>query len=649
MGIRSKLVITMVSFAFLVGAAPAIYAVGELRRSMHREIESRGQMVTRELARTLGDVHSLLGSINDAGSLHAAAVDQDVLVAYALDADGRILSDGSSRNYDDGVRLPQFDASSMATSRPDTVVVRADDRLLHLTTAVQSPDGVAGYVHVVMGLDRAERLLWQHLKTQGTIFACSMLVGVTLAYLVSSSLSRPIRRILACTTAIKGGNYQVRIRANRRDELGRLATSVTEMASSLRATSVSKRYLDEVLQSMVDSLIVVDTDANIVTVNRSTLELLGFLEEQLVGQPASLVIIDEGYQLSMKRLNHLLGETTQQDHELHYRTSLGQLIPISFSGSPIRDNDGATVGYVCMGKDITERKRAEEERESLNKQLVTTSRQAGMAEVATDVLHNVGNVLNSINISASLVTDIVHNSKATGLTRAVSLLNEHSDDLADFISQDEKGRQLPTYLTQLAEHLALEQSSIGDEIRSLTQNINHIKDIISMQQSYARVAGVIDSVPVREMIDEALRLNESSLKRHRVQVKLDLRAVPDIKTDKHKVLQVLVNLISNAKDAVTENAEDDRVVRLRLFQPDDDPGQVVIEVNDNGHGISPENITQIFKHGFTTKKRGHGFGLHSSALTAKELRGSLTVNSEGTGHGATFTVTLPIEFSEVKR
>jgi signal transduction histidine kinase len=252
-------------------------------------------------------------------------------------------------------------------------------------------------------------------------------------------------------------------------------------------------------------------------------------------------------------------------------------------------------------------------------------------------------------MSASLVSDKVRKSKVAGLVKAVELLQARRDDLAAFISSDEKGKQLPAYLGQLAQHLAEEQNIILQEISSLTQNINHIKDIITMQQSYSKVAGVIETVALKEVLEEALRLNEVSLERHHVQVERQYDEIPPVKTDKHKLLQILVNLVTNAKDALESSAPESKRIIVRLGHDPKDGKKVQIQVIDNGDGIAPENMTKIFNHGFTTKKKGHGFGLHSAALTAKELRGALEASSEGQGKGATFTVTLPAELEEARR
>jgi signal transduction histidine kinase len=296
-----------------------------------------------------------------------------------------------------------------------------------------------------------------------------------------------------------------------------------------------------------------------------------------------------------------------------------------------------------LREEILQRKRMEEEVKKSHKELLSASRQAGMAEIATNVLHNVGNVLNSVNISSSVVRDNLRKSKAPNLGRIAGLLSEHSSNIDQFINSDPKGKHILSYLTQLSQHLEGEQALAIEELSRLQKNVDHIKEIVTMQQSYARISGISEPVKLDELIEDALQMNDSALKRHSVRIVQDLaRGVPEVITEKHKVLQILVNLIRNAKAACNESGKADKQIIVRLAH---DVNRIRISVIDNGVGIPKENMTSIFNHGFTTKKDGHGFGLHSGAITAKELGGVLLVHSDGPGKGATFTLELPVKAS----
>jgi PAS domain S-box-containing protein len=307
---------------------------------------------------------------------------------------------------------------------------------------------------------------------------------------------------------------------------------------------------------------------------------------------------------------------------------------------PWHNADGAIIGTFGLSKDVTFIKEAEAKLEKVHKQLLDASRLAGMAEVATTVLHNVGNVLNSVNVSASVVADRVKNSKTCNLVRAAEMLKEHDGDLAEFLMKDPRGAKLPSYLATLAESLTAEQKEMLGELASLRANIEHINEIVAMQQAYARVAGLQESLNPTDLIEDALRLNAGAVERHHIHVVREYSPTPSILVDKHKVLQILVNLIRNAKYALDDRDNGDKRMTLRAALGEN--RIVKISIIDNGVGIAPENIKRIFEYGFTTRQNGHGFALHSGALAARQMGGSLTCQSGGVGHGANFTLELPL-------
>jgi len=274
-------------------------------------------------------------------------------------------------------------------------------------------------------------------------------------------------------------------------------------------------------------------------------------------------------------------------------------------------------------------------------ELMESARLAGMAEIATNVLHNVGNVLNSVNISADLVARKLRSSKTQGLAKAVTMINEHKHDLGEFITGDERGKLLPGYLNQLVEAIAAEQQSMSDELTQLSKSVDHIKDIVSTQQSYAGVSSMEEPLHIRDLLEDALRMNSGALSRHNVTVIREYDDVPRVMADKHRLLLILINLISNAKQAMANLTDRPREITLLVKAIED--STLRISVKDAGEGILPENMTRIFAHGFTTRKDGHGFGLHSCALAAIEMKGRLTAHSDGPGKGAVFTLELPLK------
>ena len=321
----------------------------------------------------------------------------------------------------------------------------------------------------------------------------------------------------------------------------------------------------------------------------------------------------------------------------------GSVRHIASLAAVVTDSLDGSSRLVGIDLDITERVEADDRERKLQQQLRDSSRLAGMAEIATNVLHNIGNVLNSVNISATVVTDRIKTPKAVGLGKVAALVQEHAGDLAAFMSNDARGKHLPAYLTQLSEQLVMDQRATLHELDLLRKNIDHIKEIVVMQQAYSKLVGVPEKLTVVSLVDDALRMNAGAFTRHGVSVRCDFEEVPEITVEKHKVLQILINLLRNAKYACEASPRLDKLVVISIANQ---PGGVRISVTDNGIGIQPEHMTRIFSHGFTTKKDGHGFGLHSGALAARDLGGALRVASDGLGHGASFTLDLPLTSPE---
>ena len=292
-----------------------------------------------------------------------------------------------------------------------------------------------------------------------------------------------------------------------------------------------------------------------------------------------------------------------------------------------------------LKNEIDERRRIETEVERIHRQLVDASRLAGQAEVASSVLHNVGNVLNSVNVSTTLIAERLQKLRLANLTKAAQLIQDNSADLAAFFKNDERGSRLPQYLLELAKHLGGEQKDLLTELANLAHNVEHIKEIVAMQQTYAKISGAAEKVEASDLMESALKMHAAAYLRHSIKVVREYEQVPTIVVDRHKVLQILINIFQNAKYACDEAGQPEKKVVARIQRCGDN--RVILEVTDNGIGIAAENLTRIFSHGFTTRKNGHGFGLHSAVLAAKQMGGTLTVRSEGLRKGATFTLDLP--------
>jgi PAS domain S-box-containing protein len=412
-----------------------------------------------------------------------------------------------------------------------------------------------------------------------------------------------------------------------------------EMAAALLR---NQTLMSTVVGELPLALIACDVTGRMTHYNREAQELFGLSTEDTVGLSSG--IGSQIFRLDGKTpvpvherpLSRALRGDEVSDAEFVIVTPSGSVRTVLSSARRLVGPAGQALGAVAVVQDVTERRQAEQELEHLNKQLVLTSRYAGMAEVATNVLHNVGNVLNSVNVSATLLSDRVRKSKCAKLSRVAELLVQHSSSLPEFIAGPQ-GRHLPGFIQELAAELVTERDAAVAELVTLRSNVEHIKQIVAMQQSYARRGGMVEVLDIRSLVEDSLHMNEGAFSRHGVTIVRDYQDVPQIQVDKHKVLQILVNVIRNAKYACENAVEKHITVRIRSCAD-----AVTISVTDTGVGIPPENMQRIFGHGFTTRPDGHGFGLHSSAIAAKELGGTLAAQSDGAGQGATFTLSLPV-------
>jgi len=353
-------------------------------------------------------------------------------------------------------------------------------------------------------------------------------------------------------------------------------------------------------------------------------------------------------------INHALVQTKRR-YQWDFTDSKGSVFPADVELTGIEIEGNKFVQMVI--RDVTEREKAQEalrkanenlelkvqkrteELNDLNSKIGGIARSAGMAEVASGVLHNVGNVLNSVNVSTSLLRSQAKNSKIYNLEKLSGMLKGHDDDLCDFLKNDEKGKYVIPFLIELSNKLIRDQDNQVLELDNLSDNIEHIKNIVTMQQSNASSMGVIERLHASVIMNDAININLASMGKHEIEIIRDYKDDPEIAVDKHKLMQVFVNLVSNAGHALSDK-EQDKKITIGIQK---DKDVAVFYVQDNGVGIEENDLARVFEFGFKKRKGGHGYGLHHSAIMVKEMGGEIKVKSEGLGKGARFELYVPLE------
>lgn len=407
------------------------------------------------------------------------------------------------------------------------------------------------------------------------------------------------------------------------------------------------------LQSIFDvvnaGIIMVDNKGFIKAANPYSTKIFGFRQEALVGQVFLILIPPDKQRFYRKDMKHYLryGQSEIVGHAFIEATGIhadGHTFPLSIAINPIVVEKKTM--FVCIMRDISKEKRAKEMEEELNNKLVSAARYAGMADVAVSVLHNIGNVLNSMGVSIHLLKEALTQARLmSGFSEVNTLLQLHQFDLASFINEDEQGKNLLNYLVVFEDALRHEKKQLMTEVESLMGHLQHIQSIVAMQQTLGNhVIGITEKVSLIKQMDVAINLVGFD-KHYRIVRNYQVSKL--VMLDQIKLMQILVNLIRNAKDSMLENTREPEkklIININLIENE----RIRIEVIDNGMGVEPENIKKIFSFGFSTKKEGHGYGLHSSVLMAKEMGGSLNVCSEGLYRGAQFILELPAKLVQKK-
>ncbi len=495
--------------------------------------------------------------------------------------------------------------------------------------------------------------------------ALALLTGILLAFSFTRSIVPPVQQLMHAAGQVAEGDLNAEVMVTSKDEIGQLGNLFNTMVNHLRLAAMNEqkmrnelqvlnqgleirvdertRDLEEneikiraILDNIGEGILVLNESGVIESLNPAAMTIFAMRSDEAIGLHCTL--LSEGYDVDK------FAEPEQQNHNRQPREYLGlrsdgSTFPMEVVVSSVLIGNKHL--RVCIVRDITTRKETELNLANAQNQLVDAAHKSGMADMATGVLHNIGNILNSVNLAGEEIYRISSNSKIPGLLRASNMLKKNHDNISELIIQDTRSKKLPEYFITIGKVLNTEISNIQKESKELIAKTTMMKEVISTQQTYARSGFHNEQLNLPELIEDALKIQDASLKKWGIKLHTQFNNTPACIGQKSKLLQVITNLIKNAKEAMGDNDQFNKPKEMLIETGIANDSAVYLKIKDNGCGINKEQLTKIFNHGFTTKKTGHGFGLHTCANAMTEMKGSLKVNSEGVQKGACFTVTLP--------
>jgi len=421
--------------------------------------------------------------------------------------------------------------------------------------------------------------------------------------------------------------------------VGRQKRQAHELANEIKKGLRETEHLNRsILESASEAIIAINRSGTITIFNDAAEATFGRKCADVVGQKIDQLLKIENIHFLLSRVDAIKKRSSREMLLKGIHTD-ESTFPCSVSIGRVASESGDL--YIIIARNQTERIESEKKLAAVNQQLLDASRKSGMAEVATGVLHNVGNVLNSLNVSMHVLDEKLDRRLIERLRKATSLLSKNTNNVEAFFSAGGQGQHLSVYLEKLAGVLDKDHQTLEGEVAQLKKHIKHINEIVRHQQNSATVNSPCRLEKAEELLEDAAHINEHRNHENEIIIEKDFASCPRFETDRHKVLQILVNLIKNAQDALLKIEGRKRKIQLRTKVVDDQFIDLIVE--DNGIGIEKDVIDCVLQFGYTTKLDGHGFGLHSSLNAATQLGADLRVESDGINKGARFILRIPIK------
>ena len=424
-------------------------------------------------------------------------------------------------------------------------------------------------------------------------------------------------------------------------DITQLKTTESRLKESVGQLERQTQLLESVFNSMSDGVVVADEHNIFTMINPTAERFIGGMPTDLPSKEWSaeygMFYLDTTTAFPMHELplfRAVEGESTDNVEMYVRNPNIPEGAYVSVSGRPLRDRNGRQQGGVIVFHDITERFQTADR---LNQAFAQ-----GRLEVVDTILHNIGNAINSVAVGVDTVyAQLDDNALASRLTALANALEAHQEDLGDYVTNHPQGRRVLPFIQALASDLHEVDADLKGTVRRIRDKTTHIVDIIRTQKAHDNLSDNRKDINLAEAFSSAINVLSESIEKRNIQVEIDCEnAIGEIRIQESQFHQMIVNLVKNSIEAIGELDEpnEDSFIRIRARS---DADSLSIDVADNGIGIGAGQAKTIFAAGYTTKLKGTGLGLHSSANFVIANGGKISALSEGFGKGMTIHIELP--------
>jgi PAS domain S-box-containing protein len=651
LSLRKKFILGTALLILMVGGALGVLVNHELHSRFEDEVLKRGLSVARYIAEAAEipliteNRKSLELLVNDYRKL-----DKDIEYIYIVAPDGALIT------HTFGANVPRqliSEALKQPGKQGRTIILGTKEgRIYDVSTPVQ--DGALGSVHIGLFEELIHRNVEGVLMRMMPFVLVILILGIIVAIIFASAITRPIALLTAGVELLSKGELNEAIAITSHDEIGHLATAFNIMADKLRTTTVSREYMEKLIDSMNDVLIVVSPDGVIQSVNRAYCELFGEPSEAVVGRHLHDFDAPDAPLCMLSDFPHALEHGPVHGVESDCRTVGGELVPMLYSLAVMKDEVGQPQAIICAAQNISslkkiqaalQQKQAELEEVNRNLEVIVASRTAELAigneglraEVAerqrkTEELRAARDLAESANRSKSEFLANMSHEMRTPLNSIIG-----GTEYLDSTEMTEEHKRCLTMIRHAGDSLLVLINDLIDLSRIEAGQLEIVTRPINLQQTLERVIEMVGQGAARKKLQLSLSLAP------------EMPRV--VEGDKIRLQQILVNLVANAIKFTESGGS---VAVITEAEPADD-GRVTVTfiVKDTGIGIDPNKLAMIFESfsqadtSITRRFGGSGLGLAISRKLVEAMGGAIQVESVP-GVGSSFSVVIPFPVTQAE-